>query len=200
MKGLLKVLILVFIAWGAWNSWRLRPVEQPPGMVAPQEPRQVNLEAGKIFRKADYTLTALASYHIEARLLRRERYRSDASAGLSPLDFALGWGPMSDSQILSQLEITQGGRFYTYRWQNDPPIPAQVIAETSANTHLIPADGDVFAKLNAVRQGQVVKMGGYLVAAQGPGGFTWKSSLVRTDMGAGACEVFYVQTVEVVKG
>lgn len=197
MRGLLKILLVVFIAWGAWHSWRLRELEQPPGIVAPQEPQQVNLDGSKTFQKGDYTLTALASYRIEARLLRRERYRADASSPLSPLDFALGWGPMSDTQILSQLEISQGGRFYTYRWQKEPPISPQIIAETSANTHLIPASGDVFDKLNAVRQGQVVRMSGYLIAARGPGGFTWQSSLNRTDTGAGACEVFYVETVEV---
>jgi hypothetical protein len=197
MGRLLQWVVVLAVCWGAWQHWRQREVVQTPGMVAPREPRQQDLDGSKAFRKGDYELTALASYDIEARLLRRERYRADAGAPLSPLDFALGWGPMSDTDIISRLEIDQGARYYTYRWQGEPPIPPQIIAATSANTHLIPASGDVFAQLDGVRPGQVVRLGGYLVSVQGPGGFTWKSSLTRNDTGAGACELFYVETVEV---
>lgn len=197
MSGLFKILLVIAVCWGAWNGWRQREFEQSPGMVAPKEPKQVQLDGSKTFRLGDYTLSALASYQIEARLLRRESYSSDASSGVSPLDFALGWGPMSDTQFISQLDIGQGARFYTYRWSDEPPLPPAVIVKSSANTHLIPADDAVLEQLEAVRQGQVVKMSGYLVAVSGPQGFTWNSSLVRTDTGNGACEVFYVETVEV---
>lgn len=197
LRGLIRIAAVLGIAWGGWQALQQRELERAPGVLAPREPKQVELDGSRIIRKGDYELTALASYDIEARLLRRESYHADASAPLSPLDFALGWGPMSDSAVLARLDITQGNRFYYYHWDNGPPIPAQTIAETSANTHLIPATDSVFAKLDTVRPGQVVHLRGYLVSVRGPKDFTWRSSLTRADSGAGACEVFYVESVQV---
>ena len=39
-------------------------------------------------------------------------------------------------------------------------------------------------------------MRGYLVNVGGPDGFSWNTSLRRDDTGNGACEVFYVESVE----
>lgn len=197
MTSIFKWALLAIVSWGAWNSWRLREVEQPPGMMAAQEPRQEALEVPKPIEHHGYKLEALARYEITGRLLSRERYRWDASAELSPMDFALGWGPMSDSQILDRIDISQSARFASWRFEGgQPPIPIEIINQTMSNTHLIPANGDVFSQLNTMRVGQVVTLKGYLIRAKGPQGFTWQSSLVRTDWGAGACEVMYVESAQ----
>ena len=47
-----------------------------------------------------------------------------------------------------------------------------------------------------VRRGEFVAMRGYLVTVGGPDGFYWNTSLRRDDTGNGACEVFYVESVE----
>ena len=39
--------------------------------------------------------------------------------------------------------------------------------------------------------------GGYLVDVRGPGGFIWNTSLTRDDTGDGACEIVWVETLEV---
>src|SRR6185437_4176759 len=71
-----------------------------------------------------------------------ERYRFDAGAALVPEDFALGWGRMSDSAVLQQIDITQSARFY-YWSVRQFPIPRREIETHSANMHLIPADAGV---------------------------------------------------------
>jgi len=38
---------------------------------------------------------------------------------------------------------------------------------------------------------------GHLVEITGPNGFHWRSSLSRTDQGAGRCELMWVESVEV---
>ena len=200
MSRLFKLALVVAVCWGAWHSWKLRRYEPPKGMLVAQEPKQSAVRGSrKMFSVGEYQLEAQASYHVRARLLHRMSYQFDASAAVSPLDFALGWGPMSMTEVLDQLDISQGGRFYTYRWRDQPPLPAEIIAQTSANTHLIPADARVLGSLDKMRQGQVIELTGYLVNVSGPNNFTWQSSLTRADTGGGACEVMWVESAEVIE-
>jgi hypothetical protein len=43
----------------------------------------------------------------------------------------------------------------------------------------------------------MVSLSGYLVEINGANNWRWRSSLSRTDTGQGACEVFYVEAVNV---
>ncbi len=62
--------------------------------------------------------------------------------------------------------------------------------------HLIPATSDIEDQLEDVRAGHIVRLRGLLVNVSGPNGWTWNTSLTREDSGAGACELFYVESVE----
>lgn len=144
------------------------------------------------FNYHDYTITPLADFSIEARVLAKETYTFDRGASLSPIDLALGWGPMSDSGVLSQIRISQSNRFYY--WHVDQfPIPREAIETHSANMHMIPADDAIEAQLKELHVGQIVKIEGYLVQANAKDGFYWRSSLTRQDTGAGACELVFVK-------
>ena len=46
--------------------------------------------------------------------------------------------------------------------------------------------------------GQVIRLEGFLVDASRPGGWHWNTSMTRNDTGAGACELIYVESVDVV--
>ena len=198
----LWIVMTLAACWAGWQHWQQRAVVHGPGVLVREEPYQAEID-GKppVFRKDDYVMTALARYRIRGRLLHRQAYRSDASSGISPLDFGLGWGPMSDSSILGQMEFSQSARFLNWSWDTpEPPIPFKVINSHASNTHLIPGDGQVFDALNTMREGQVVELSGYLVSVKGPNGFNWSGSLTRTDQGQGACEVMYVESARIIKG
>lgn len=134
----------------------------------------------------------LAGFSVSARVLSREDYTHGREADFSPVDLALGWGPMRDDAVLSRLEISQSGRFYRYRWRGDPPIPLDEIVRSSANMHLVPANSAVAAALDAVSPGDHVRIDGWLVQIEASDGWRWRSSLTREDSGAGACELIYV--------
>lgn len=170
-----------------------RPIEHPPGVLAASEPLQKSLEAPP-FAVGEFELTPRASYDISARVLSVEPYRVDGGAKLAPLDFAVGWGPMSDSAVLEHFRITQGARFFTL-YPDETAIDLTTALRSSANMHLIPATAGIRDLLGKVRRGQVVRMQGFLVNVSGPNGYTWNSSLTRDDTGAGACELFYVESV-----
>ena len=64
--------------------------------------------------------------------------------------------------------------------------------------HLIPDDDHVLSQIKSLKTGMHVKMGGYLVEARHPRAVTpWRSSLVRDDDGAGACELMLVRTLRI---
>ena len=63
--------------------------------------------------------------------------------------------------------------------------------------HMIPATAEVERRLLHVRSGQVVALTGYLVEVHGLDGFRWRSSLTREDTGNGACELVWVDKLEV---
>jgi hypothetical protein len=138
----------------------------------------------------------VAAYEIEARVLRTKRYLAQGE-DLVPIDVALGWGVMSDQATLDRLKISQSNRFFFYEWQNEPPCPPAELISTGANVHVIAADKAVAKAVRQLRAGQIVKMRGYLVNATKPNGFHWRSSLLRTDTGNGACELFYVEAITV---
>jgi hypothetical protein len=194
---LLPVVAALLVGWGALHHWRPRDVIQPPGVLAPDAPHQVNLEDGATLRRDDISLATRAHIELTARVLSREDYAWDAEAVLSPTDLALGWGRMSDSAVLAGIDISQSGRFYYWRtkaW----PISRREIEQSSANMHMIPADADVRGALKRVRKGQLVHIEGFLVDARRAGGWHWNTSLTRGDTGAGACELVYVESLEIV--
>lgn len=170
-----------------------RPIDRPPGVLAPDEPVQRSTREAA-FPYGDYQVTPLASYDIEARVLSTEPYSVDAGARLSPIDFAVGWGPMSDSSVLDHFRVSQGARFFTI-YPDESAIDLQTALRGSANMHLIPATSDVREQLEDVRAGHIVHLRGYLVRVDGPNGYVWRSSLTRDDTGNGACELFYVEEV-----
>lgn len=168
----------------------------PPRVVdgaAPlQSPVPVDMPA---FRLKPAALQPLAGFSVDARVLSREDYHLDRESALSPTDLALGWNRMRDDAVLSRLAISQSARWYHYQWTGQPPLPPTEIARSSANVHMIPADDRVAAALHRVASGDRVRIDGWLVEADAPDGWRWRSSLTREDVGNGACEVVYVCSI-----
>jgi len=194
VKSLGAILIAACLCVAA-SRW-LKPVD-PPGELAPAEPVQVMIDANPpAFSRAGWDIHALATYDITARLLHKKRYYSPPAASLVPYDFAVGWGPMSDNDVIRRIDMSQSNRFYFWEYHGAPPIPEDQIICHSANMHLIPASGAVERALWWASPGDIVHLTGYLVQATYPGCGPWRSSLSRTDTGNGACELMYVQSCE----
>lgn len=167
-------------------------IEYPPGQVAPNEPVQTPVDKAPLISRDDYLIEPVARFEVEARVLGTERYRMGREADLSPMDLALGWGPMSDQSVLDHFRITQFRRYYY--WQTDRmPIPRGDVVRHSSNMHLIPADDEVRENLLRVRNGEIVRFEGYLVRIRASDGWRWNTSTSRTDTGNGACELIWVE-------
>jgi hypothetical protein len=174
-----------------------RPVAHEPGVLVADAPLQEGLDASAtLHEKNGYTIKPLARFALSARVLSRADYSWDTEAALAPVDLALGWGRMSDSAIIDKIDISQSGRFYNWRVR-EFPIPEREIIESSANMHLIPADKAIQREIERTRTGDVVTFDGYLVEVDGANGYRWVSSLTRSDSGAGACELVWVEHFDI---
>jgi hypothetical protein len=194
---ILKVILLTYIGWGAWNWYSDRPFHQPDGVLAEADPKQTDVSPRTKVQVGRWTLTVRADYRITARILGRERYHFDSLSDLVPEDLALGWGPMSDNRILRAIDISQSNRFYYWREDAREALPRNSIITHSANTHVIPGNSMIAKQLARLRPGEVVTLSGELVDGVRDDGLWIRTSLVRDDTGAGACEVLLVSDVAV---
>lgn len=205
LRHVVSVGVVMVTAFFAIEALRTSPAPQPapaapvaasvPAVFA-ELPRQTATTQAPFAWQA-YRIRPLADFSIRARVLSRENYRLGREADLSPVDLALGWKRMAEPAHYQALNITQGGRWYRYSWRNQPPIPAQEIIASSANMHMVPASAAVRAQLAQVRQGDWVRLRGRLIEATHADGWRWTSSLTRADSGTNACELVWVESLEI---
>ena len=159
-----------------------------------QQPRQSKVHDKTPFFFDEYIISPLADFEISAHVLSRKNYWMGRESDLSPVDFALGWGRMSEPDVLETISISQSNRWYYWRTPQYP-IPRHEIESNSANMHMIPANDDIKEKLADVDEGDNIMIKGQLVRVDAKDGWQWVSSLSRHDTGDTACELVYVTDI-----
>ena len=168
----------------------------PPGVTAPDQPKQTDLNEKKEWTLEEFNIEALAEYYIKARVLSRNNFSLGKESELSPFDLALGWGPMSDQSVIDKIDISQRNRWYN--WRSDGlPITKRDVNLNSANVHIIPKNEIVEGKFDKIYKGSLIEMNGFLVRITTADGWRWTSSLKRDDTGGGSCELLWVEEVKV---
>ncbi|MBL1141955.1 MAG: hypothetical protein HND53_07995 [Proteobacteria bacterium] len=202
-KIILIVIAIVIYSWQSNDAISIDSnvgdtfsVEYDSSLSIKKPPIQNKINNSKIsFQLDDYKVTPLANFQLIAKVLSEKYYRRGREAELSPVDLALGWGPMSKQENLNALTITQSGRWY--RWRTDNfPIPRREIETNSANMHFIPANDIVKKKLKSIEKGDTIKLKGYLVQVVGEDGWRWNSSMTREDTGNHACELILLEDIK----
>jgi len=169
------VLTIALVVLALWFYDAMRPVPQPPGILAPDAPR-IEPVQGKppVFARNSHVLTALAHFSAHARVLSLDRY-GDRAAKVAPLDVALGWGPMSDSAVLKLTDVAQTERGVLFQ-SYDPKLPNDLMATYLMNLHVIAGEPELQKRLAEVRAGNVVRIEGWLVEAVADDGWRWRGS------------------------
>jgi len=193
----------------SFGFWSLRPdvvVVDPPAFDSllltqlldqpvQEEPVQLDIQDAPVLGWSGIELRPRALFGMESRVLGTRRYRFGQETDVSNIDVAFGWGRMADPEIVSQLSISQSGRFYFWR-ARELPVPAAEIVRSSANMHMIAANDGVRRELKRLKEGDQVRLHGVLVDVHWPNGGYWRTSLTREDSGAGACEIVWVHHLE----
>jgi hypothetical protein len=194
MKKFVLIIVLLF----AWQHFYYIPnaPKMGPAEFASVMPFQGKISTGP-FHFNGYTLTPRASFDVTAKVISAERYYFDFQAKLSPVDFALGWGPMSDERTLEQIDVWQEDRWY--KWESDNmPISKEKIILNSSNMHMIPGTDAIAKELKRVRNGELVLITGMLVDVKDGSSWKWKTSTSRSDTGANSCEIVFVQSIKII--
>lgn len=163
--------------------------------LAGLDPQQRNLWVPRKWSSAGFRFTGVAEFELVARVLIATPISEDAEAQLSPVDLTLGWGPMADPAFLKNINLSHSGRFYHWETQDSSIDTNQVISH-SANMHMIPKDRKVDRILRQIKEGEVISLTGYLVDVEAEeDGWHWETSRTRSDSGAGACEVVWLDAI-----
>jgi hypothetical protein len=203
--AVLKTAAIALVAWLAINRFvpavplsflSSEAAPRPNALKEPVQEEPVRDPFAETRGRLTYRISPRAAYDVAARVGATERYWSGASGRLLPWDFVLTWGAVTKDPAWSSISFTQTGRFYLWSTRDASLDPGYVSSHT-ANTHLLPGSSRVASALARVRRGDVVRLEGDLVDIDGPGGFVWRTSLTRTDTGAGACETLYVRAITI---
>lgn len=187
---IIAAVCLIIVIQSKVNRMRL---QNAPGVIVETIPEQMLLLEKKGFKQGDVSISLRAEFELDAMVLSKQRYYFGRAAKLVPFDLALGWGPMSNPEVLKRIRIRQGNRWYYYNYKYPPPIPEREMAYHSSNMHLVASTKEVAKAIKAVRLGEIVHIKGYLVNMLADDGWRWKSSLSRRDTGDGACELVWVE-------
>jgi hypothetical protein len=194
--GWIVIIGVTLLVTGAFAWMGNRPIVRPPGVLVPDEPVQVSLRDAKPIRIKGYHLTPVAQFDLKARVLGKRYYRTDRGASLAPYDLTVGWGPMSDSDILDDLPIRLDNRAYAWDGDNVPLTTKEIILH-STNMHLIPATPGIESVIRNLREGHIIRLSGKLVNVLANDGLRWQTSTTRRDAGVGACEIVWVERLEI---
>jgi hypothetical protein len=189
-------LIAALLLFALWRLYSQRDIDRPAGVLVAADPLQHDISGAPVVKRGEFTLRPRADFSATVRILHSEGYSRGSLATLVPTDFAVGWGPMSDSAVLAHIQISQSNRFYYWRTA-DWPISREQIETHSANWHVIPGNAAVQRTLGTLRTGSVVRLSGQLVDVEGREG-SMNTSLRRDDTGAGACEILLAGSAQVI--
>ena len=170
-------------------SWPDDPPRQPPAQAE---------TARAAFAVERWSVSPVAAYELDAVVVRTYRYRFGGMSGLSPWDVGMAWGTAAHPDVLSRLKFSYNSRFLYWRVRGGDALSVDPdeLADQIANVHIIPANRSVARTIARLGPGDVVSMRGLLVDVRDDTGGEWITSRTRTDRGAGACEILYVEHVD----
>jgi len=188
--------VVVLVLLGGW--WL---VTRPSGVAASEridpsaEPLQEATDR-EAFQVDDYRITPKAEYDISAVVGGAARYRFGPFAAVAPVDAVLTWGTLPERPYRGRVSYDQMSRFYFWSTRASD-LDLRYIATHSANVHLLPATTNLRRALVGLDPGDRVHLHGLLVDVDRNDGGWMRTSTVRTDTGAGACEVFWVERAQI---
>ena len=193
---MIKHIFLVLVLMVSYYLWDQRPVKHGFGVVAPEAPTLVKVSRTQNFEIDHYTLNSSWRLETTARVLSQKRYWLDEKTHLSPVDFVLGWGSMSDERVLSQVQAPVKKREYTLDVIR-PPLTLNEIRQQILFMHAIPANDTVRSQLNSIRTGNVVTVKGYIVDIKDRSNIIWTSSLSANTPRLDNRQIVYIQSLEI---
>lgn len=174
------------------------------------DPIQSDLLGGKVVKTAlgkNVDIIYGAEYTIYGRVVTAKTFAPmNVRDALSPMDLGLTWGFLAqdeyDDAVIFTALPSRFLRFETNRLSKFNEVGGlSGMGKKLSNNHIIPKDKKIERLIKKVKVDDFIKLEGFLVTATPQGSNTpvLKSSAVRYDGGAGACEVMYVTSIKWLK-
>lgn len=149
----------------------------------------------------EYMVEPQAEYELAACVVStnskwREMFALVGEATDTP-DLGMVWGENLTSGDINKVDFWSGD--FTLFWQHGSGV--RFYPDAAGNTHVLAATPEVYSTVTGLRRGDQVRLRGCLVNYyRTDWGARWrKSSLTRDDVGPTACEVMFVEQVEVIE-
>jgi len=169
-----------------------------------QEPVQTPYEQNETFtitvKNGQFSIKPLAEYKISAVVAGKESYSYGWSGKVAPVDMALAWGKIAESENKKYVSFSQSDRWHFFTYKPEGPFDASYISRHSANHHIIPATKNVLKAVKSLKEREKIIFEGFLVNLTGTvegQKVSWGTSLTRNDSGDSSCELFYVTKVRI---
>lgn len=159
---MIKHLSLILVLSGCFFLWDQRPVWHGEGVTAEDAPEIQQVRNVHPFETENYKLVPVASISAETRVLARNRYWFDDFASLSPFDYVLGWGEMSDEEFLRRMQVRISERTHSVRYAVEL-IPRNDMKNLVLHGHFIPSTSEIMSEMRKIRRGHLVAFEGYIV-------------------------------------
>ena len=173
------------------------------------DPVQIETTGEIVKQVGDYEVTyeLKAAYTITGLVVEKYYYfPNKIDNKIARFDLGIAWGPLLSVDLDKYMSFKNDGqRFLQYRYSNELTQMLggkNAVVDSISNNHMIHADETVLKCLRNVKEGDYIKVEGYLVyATMKKDNYIghWNSSLSRTDHGDGACEVMYVTNIKWLK-
>lgn len=206
MKGGVVLALVVALAWLGWRVVlpRLWSTAAPAPVALDADPVQEPLEPPQrlsVVRDGRvYVVEKLHAYEASGEVLSTSSYDVTWTNDFADVDLALLWGPQRE-QMKKKYRFFQMGRWLFWRSETQPSAEErQDITRHMSNNHLIPAEGSrrLATAFRWISKGDHVRIRGALVRITDRGGQVYsQSSVSRDDVGDGACEVVWVDELQI---
>jgi hypothetical protein len=157
-----------------------------------------------------YTLSPVAKYTISGLVVSKKNYRLFSiykTDSVFPYDICLIWGSNVQSGVFRDqaVRFSQDCRWCNVEWSGNIVFDLKELS----NNHVLINDPDIERTVKSLVAGDQVMITGKLVNVKalltGKGStydapsVEWRTSTRRTDQGAGACEIIYVENIQVLR-
>jgi len=164
-------------------------------------PESIDLE----IRGYSYRLTPVYEFEINALVVSKFNYKFGIyrSDSVFPVDLCMIWGDNIARKAYKNMSLRffHDCRWCEVEWWGNLDFNMRQLA----NCHLVTNKKNILDKINRIVIGDQLKIKGKLVNIEGrlvskpdkytPRQLSWRSSVTRTDTGAGACEIIYVEDI-----
>ncbi len=204
------ILIISVSVWGLayFESKELVDASEIVELIKSNDPEQLSTKEKPYdfeYTERKYRITPLAEYKIQGLVVSHNNIHSIADmyhdrTSVDIKDLCILWGSNVASDVYLHGRYWNGSFHCAYEF-SDGEQYAKFRHDQLSNNHILAHTLRVRKQIESIRIGDQVSLSGHLIKySEIPGnGFERVSSLIRTDTGNGACEVFMVDTVKIFK-